>query len=578
MMKMTLNILLAGTALSCAVSASAQTAVERNLPPVPKAEAQRVEMQNVLPADADSAPIGPALRALVLLNQTEALRDAAGLTDGVVISDVPSVDKGHAASALKKFLGRPLSRQLIAQIQAEIARQSRAEGRPFVSLSAPEQEITSGVLQLRVTEFRIGSVDVKGLSPRAAEAVKRRVRAEVGGPVDSRDLSEDIDWLNRDPFAPVGAQFAPGAESGKTALTIVSRPPAPVRFYAGWSNTGARSTGLDRFFVGTIFKLPVLPGAYASYQLTGSDDAWWQGSDFLPKQPRYRAQGGRLYIPTLPRQNIEVMVSDALTNQVINKDFSVRQRTTETTVAYRSALSAFGLPSGSGDLVVGLEAKQQHRVVFFGRQVALDASADIWQALFGWSKSWQGSTGNLTVAANLHVSPGDPGSRASKRLAEFTNGRTRDNRYSYGTLDISGLQRLPLGLTYVGQLSMQYAKSALPLPAQLGLGGDGLVRGYTPDEGAFDRGVVFRNELRLPAFSLPEGTKGTLSPYIFVDAGRGHDNATHKSRALASTGFGGDYRLGDMLSIGVNSAWALRDGERTQAGEWRVQLRTTFTL
>ena len=332
-----------------------------------------------------------------------------------------------------------------------------------------------------------------------------------------------------------------------------------------------RSTGLDRFFVGMLFNLPGLPGAYASYQFTGSDDAWWRNSEFIPRQPRYRAQGGRVYIPTLPRENVELTFSDALTNQVINKDFSVRQRTTEAAIAYRSALSNLGLPSGSGDVVVGVETKHQHRVVLFGKQVALDATADLVQILLGWSMAWQGANGSLSTTANLHVSPGNPGSRASNRLAAFTNNRTPDDRYGYATIDVSGLQRLPLGLAYVGQLSVQYAGSALPLPAQLGLGGEGLVRGYTPDEGAFDRGAVFRNELRLPAVSFPS-SMGTLSPYLFFDMGRGVDNFTHRGATIASSGVGGDYRLGDRLSL------AIRDGARTQAGEWRAQIRTTVNF
>ena len=578
-MKLTCRLLLAGTALSIAGHASAQTAVERNLPPVPQPPKQSVEVQDALPAEADTTPIGPALKALVLLDQGEALRDPATLTPGVHVSNVEAVDRARAKSALKRFIGQPLSRQLIAQIQAEVARLSRAAGRPFVSLSAPEQEITTGVLQLRVTEFRLDGVNVRGVTPGEAVAIKRNLRLSVGAPVNSQDLQEDIDWINRDPFTPVSAQFSPGRETGRTTLNLISQAPAPVRVYAGWSNTGASSTGLDRFFIGTIFKLPGLTGAYGSYQLTGSGDSWLRnGSDFYAKEPRYRAQGGRLYIPTLPRQNIEFTFSDALTNQQVNKDFSVRQRTTEATLGYRFALSTFGLASTSGDVVVGLESKQQHRVVYFGNQVALDGTANYWQALLGYSKSWASNTGSLTFAANLHVSPGDPSSRRSAQLAAFTNGRTKDDRFSYGTLDLTAQKRLPWGLGYSGQLTLQMSRSALPLPAQLGLGGDGLVRGYTPDEGAFDTGALSRNELRLPAIALPQGTQGQMAPYVFLDAGWGHDNQKKVDTFLASAGLGGDYRLGSHFSLGGNSAWVLRNGQQTRVGDWRVQLRSTVTF
>ncbi|WP_373461864.1 ShlB/FhaC/HecB family hemolysin secretion/activation protein [Sphingomonas sp. SORGH_AS_0879] len=98
-----------------------------------------------------------------------------------------------------------------------------------------------------------------------------------------------------------------------------------------------------------------------------------------------------------------------------------------------------------------------------------------------------------------------------------------------------------------------------------------------PMRGAFDRGAVFRNELRLPAMSFPS-SMGTLSPYLFFDMGRGVDNFTHRGATIASSGVGGDYRLGDRLSLGLNSAWAIRDGARTQAGEWRAQIRTTVNF
>ncbi|MBB5985448.1 ShlB/FhaC/HecB family hemolysin secretion/activation protein [Sphingobium lignivorans] len=560
-------------------AANAQTAVERNLPPAPPPSQATVDAGTDVPVSQDDAPFGASLKAIVLLDDDDAVMDAAAVSPGVHAAQLPQLGEKRLNRALARFLGQPLSRKLVSEIQAEIAKSGRASGRPFISLSTPEQEITTGVLQIRVLEFRTGQIAVRGAEGRKAKAIEAQVRTVPGEPIDATQLAEDLDWLGRNPFLTVGAQFAPAQEEGLTDLTLAADVTRPFRLYGGWSNTGSQSTGTDRFYVGGMVELPVLSGGYASYQLTGSRDFWAKGGRILRSEPRYLAHGGRLYIPTGARQNLEILVSDALTNQVIDANFSVRQRTTEGTLGYRMALSNLGLSAGSGDLLIGIEGKHQHRTVLFGDEVALETSADLWQGLVGWSKSWLGNGRRVSAALNLHGSPGGVTSRnTAERLAEISNGRITSARYAYATLDLSGQTRLPNNFALTSQLSAQFAGKALPLATQVGLGGDGLVRGYTPDDGSFDSGVVMRNELHIPPFNLAPGKRDLMSPYLFVDAAYGRDHALRSNEAVASVGVGTDYRIGRHFSAGVNSAWALTDGQRTQSGDWRIQARVTVSF
>jgi hemolysin activation/secretion protein len=386
--------------------ARAQTAVERNLPPAPVVSTAPVATPNAVAASQDATPLGAELRTIVLLWGDTQLIAAANVGDGVQSVGASALDNRRLRSALARFVGRPLSRKLIAEIEAEIARSARAAHHPFVSLSTPEQEVTGGVLQIRITEFRTGEVVVKGGGPRATAAIRGRIRLKGGDRIDTARLSEDLEWVNRSPFRDAKAMFAPAATGGETDLTVALTSPRPYRAYAGWSNTGSQSTGTDRYYVGAVVALPGLTGAYASYQLTGSGDFWKQGGDWFRGQPRYLAQGARVYLPTLPRQNLELTLSTSLTNQVVNADFSVRQRTSEATLGYRSALSEAGLPAGFGDILFAIEAKRQRRQVFFGGVGVIDQSADIWQGLVGWSKGWQKVGSQLTASANVHFGPG----------------------------------------------------------------------------------------------------------------------------------------------------------------------------
>jgi hemolysin activation/secretion protein len=122
---------------------------------------------------------------------------------------------------------------------------------------------------------------------------------------------------------------------------------------------------------------------------------------------------------------------------------------------------------------------------------------------------------------------------------------------------------------------------ALPLTEQIGLGNNSLVRGYTLDDGAFDAGVVSRNELRGPSFAL-FGRAGRiidqLSPYVFFDAGYGKDRTTKTDAAPISTGLGADYQLTTHLTATLDGAWALRSVGFTRSGDARLESRVTFSF
>jgi hemolysin activation/secretion protein len=568
-------------ALICSSGARAQTAVERNLPPAPVAPAAPIPQPDVVPASQDDTPLGADLKAIVLLGDgVQPLATGVAPTGEVQLIGLPQLDRPQVVRALSRFVGRPLSRKLIAQIQAEIARQARTLNRPFVSLSVPAQEITNGAIQIRVTEFRVGKVDVKGVGQAEGDSIRDRIRVARGETVDAATLSEDLDWINRSPFRDSSALFAPGAAVGETDLTLSAKARRPYRLFGGWTNTGSQSTGTDRYYVGMIRKLPVLRDSYISYQITGSSDFWEKDGSWFRNQPRYVSQGLRVYVPTYSRQNLEFTLSDALTNQKINADFAVRQRMTEATLGYRTALSEIGLPAGSGDLLLAVEGKRQHRQVYFGTINIIDQTADLWQGLVGWSKVWQEPGTRFSTSVNVHMRPGDVSESSTvRRLAAISNGRITADRYAYVDFDISGMTRLPKGFALSTGLSMRYAGTALPLAAQIGLGGDGLVRGYTPDDGSFDAGIVSRNELRLPTFSLaggPDAFRTTVAPFVFVDVGYGRDRASRTRSSLASAGVGADYAFGRYFSAGLNSAWALKDGQRTRGGDWQIRGRITL--
>jgi len=558
-------------------------AIERNLPPPPVAQPQEILAPNTTPGSQDDRPIGPALKGLLLLGPGDVVRTAP-VTD-VVPGLVPRLNTPKAWALLRPYLGRPLSRKLIAEIEATIAKFYREAGYPFVSISTPPQVIGAGVLQVRVVEFRDGTVTVTGVKGKAATQVRDAVRLKPGEPVDAPDLSADLDWLNRNPFHHVEAIFSPGDALGRTDLQLQTTQTKPWQVYAGYANSGSSATGYDRYLLGGQAGGLLGAGSLVSYQFTASPDFFDDhGKAFGDTDhPQYLSHGLRAAIPFAPRQEIEASFDHVESNTSSASGvgpFAIRQDTDELSLGYRTSFS--NVTSLPGDLSLGLEAKHETRKTFFTGIDVLNTAEEVYQVYLGWSGVFTDARGRTSVDLTVHDSPGGLSPvNSGSGFNTFSDGRLTSAAYAYVNLQASRTTRLPKGWTLTDQIIAQYSGSALPDTEQLGVGGQDLIRGYTLDDGAYDTAIVSRNELRPPAFAVLPRTwhaPDQLSPFAFVDAASGSDQRVRKSVHPISTGLGADYQLGSHLSLSLTGAYALEDSLFTKAGDLMLETKATLTF
>jgi hemolysin activation/secretion protein len=568
--------------LGLASTALAQP-IERNLPPAEVAQPQEILGPNATPASQDATPIGPALKGLLLLGPTDPVRTAP-VTD-VVPGLVPRLNTPNDWAELRPFLGRPLSRKLIAEIEATIAKIYRQAGYPFVSVSTPPQVIGGGVLQIRVVEFHDGTVTVTGVKGKAAKEVRDDVRLQPGRPVNAPDLSADLDWLNRNPFHHVEAIFSPGDALGRTDLELETTESKPWQVYAGYANSGSSATGYDRYLLGGQVGGLLGPNSLISYQFTASPDFFDDHGKVLNEtdHPEYLSHGLRAAIPVAPRQEIEASFDYVQSNTSSASSagpFAVRQITEELSLGYRTSVSNFS--SLPGDLSLGLEAKHETRKTFFTGVNVLDNAEEVYQLYLGWSGVFTDAKGTTSVDLTIHDSPGSLSPlNTGAGFSTFSNVRITNASYVYVNLQASRTTRLPKGWALTDEIIAQYSGSPLPDTEQLGVGGQDLVRGYTLDDGAYDTAIVSRNALRPPAFAvLPQAWRvpDALSPFAFVDVGTGSEQLVHKSAHPASTGLGADDRLGRYLTFSLTGAYALEDSAFTKAGALMLETRATLTF
>jgi hemolysin activation/secretion protein len=498
-------------ALAIGVQASGQ-AIERHEAPGLQAPATPPLEAPEPAADQDTRPLGANLTSVALLTADDPLPASVG--PGRVDSHLLAPPGAAALDRrVARFLGRPLSRALISQIEAVIVDHYRRAGRPFIAVKLPPQDITDGTLRLRVVEFRLGRKSATGGSAAVDKSIVNGVRAAPGDVVDGDTLQQDLDWLNRSPFRTVTAVFAPGADTGVTNLDLQAHSSKPWQVFAGYANSGTPSDGLDRWMMGGEVADLVRPGSLVSFQVTGSDDFWF-GHDKPfgdTEDPQYVSYSLVAALPLAPRQNLTVVADYLQSTTTPAKDIETTSRTAEISAVYQTALSNF-IPA-PGDGSIGIELRSQRNVTDFSATRVTQTEADIAQLVLGWSDAWTDPRWRQSLSLNLRGSPGGlfDGNHDTDFLSA-SNGRVRSSDYVYGDINYSGDFHVAGAWRYVTSVNIQLADKPLFSTEQTPIGGDPGVRLYVYDDGSFDDAAIWRNEIRTPPLTLLSGSAGSTTP------------------------------------------------------------------
>jgi hemolysin activation/secretion protein len=565
--------------MACAVAiapdrvAQAQV-VERNLPPEPPRRASAIKLgtDDLLRSD-DATPLGVNLQGIALIGANANAKPAVG-AGGIDVSQISGIDASGLHEQLTPFLDQPLSRKLIAEVQAKVAAAYREAGRPFVSITLPPQEVSTGVLQLRVIVFKVAGIKVMGAAPESYP--KERIRVAPGQEIDARKLETDLDWANRNPFRQVEAVFGPGKDLGMTDVNIQVTDRKPWQVYAGYANSGTRLTDRNRYYVGANGA----PSAdiFASYQLTGSTDFWANDGVFnRPDDAKYVSQAGRLLTPLGLRASLEIVGDHVRTNERPNDLFLIKTQTSQASAIVRTSLSNWMSPA-TGDLLGGVELKYQLRTTLFdGTQVA-EGSADVAQLVVGWNGRWSDNAGTNNLDVRFKSNPGGilPGNSAAVWSA-FTNGRVTDVQTNLVTVEYGRVTPLPKGLSLRSEVTALASSKPLPDTDRVSMGGINTVRGYVTEDGAVDQALILRNSLYVSMPSMPSWMPGTLAPFLLADVGWGRDLFFRRDSTLSSLGAGLDFAAGANFNSKLLAARAMSDGQYTRAGAWRVSVQASVS-
>ncbi len=493
------------------------------------------------------------------------------MNEGVVLP--PKVE-----ASLAKYLGQPLSLATLDQLVRDAIVAYRSSDLPVVDVLVPEQEISTGVLQLVVIEGRVGNVKVEGAEYTDPQYLKDQIRLSRGEVVKESVLLRDISWINRHPFRRVNLIYSPGADYGTTDLILQTQDTRPISFYVGYENSGNELLNEDRFIAGVNLSGPLFlsPENTLSYQYTtdmefdrvqGHSGVW---TSYLPWRHFVTFLGA--YVTS----EADVFVDgEKLETGGESEQFSVRY-----------AIPLAGPRWWSHEIELGGDFKSSNSNLDFGELEVFDTTTEVFQFSLGYNVTQRDQFGATRIDSEVVWSPGGITSDNSDEVFETQRaGATADYVYARAALERS--VNLPADWQLIGRVEGQISTNNLLASETLGAGGYDTVRGYEMRIVRGDQGGLASVEVRTPTMSPANwigyaNMRDGMQLLAFYDYGYLENvdplEDEPDSISLGSFGVGLRYQFEENFSLRMDYGWQIHedgfnDGE---TGRFHAGARLSF--
>ncbi len=512
------------------------------------------------------------ITAIVIFKSRTEIQEAGLKSEpGLFIRDVPFLDRpDFRAGIQQKFLGKLLTENNIRDLEDWIILYCRKHDKLMVDAILPPQNIDNGVLQLWFLEGKVGNLGVKNAEPKwfPDKLFLDEVHLKPGESIDSKQLREDLTWLNNNPFRQVDAVFKPGEKLGLTDVDLQVQDRFPVRPYVGYEDSGTRFTGEDRFLAGLNWGNAFGLDHQFNYQFASDLDF-----DLVKAH-------SASYIAPLPwRHNLVVYGSYA----DVRADFSSLglQGTTANGVSWQvSGRYSIPLPEVKRyrhELSAGFDFKRSNNNLLAGGLTVLQNSdTDIDQFVVAYTGLMPDRFGRTSFGLEGFFSPG--GLTTFNHDEDFDRLRVGSSAdYVYGRLNLERVTRLPFDFSWVLTGWGQVASDRLLPSEELGLGGYNTVRGYDERVVLGDNGWIVSNELRAPPWSLANllnvpGARDELQLLAFFDYGairliNPHpEDGSHPDKDFYSWGAGLRYSVNRHFSLRFDWGFPLTEKSLNKHG------------
>jgi hemolysin activation/secretion protein len=453
-----------------------------------------VEAQHVRPPDAGRllqenrpAPTPPAAApALPEAFKDERQKDgtsAAGprvVLRGVRVQEVQGVDMARlrAATGLDQIEGQSLDLNGLRALAQKVTHYLQDQGYLVARAWLPEQDLSSGVLQINVLEGRYGQAQAQSSDSAVAAAAQHWLAPMSHGEVVARpQLHRSLLLLTDLPGIRTRSVLRPGAEVGEADLLLEVEPTERWKGRVALDNYGNRYSGRERLSAGVDFQPGLVWGDQASIDVLGTREKTWQAA--------------ASYSLPLGIDGWRLQTQLSRTDYQLGKEFAALDAhgTADTFflgASYPLLRSQYAnIRTSAGwqyrrlsDHRDALHSSERKNV----KAVVLSLSGDLIEP---HAVSW----GSISLHA------GDLKLRDDQLEIDRLTARTA-GRYNRLNLDAARIQSVVNNWSVYGRVSAQWANKNLDGSEKMTLGGSTGVRGWPTGEAIGDRGWLAQLELR----------------------------------------------------------------------------------
>lgn len=468
---------------------------------------------------APSEP-SPAIEAKVKVKRVEVLESTVFSTE-------------ELAAVVEPFVGKEATFEQLLEIRTAVTGLYTSNGYTTSGAFLPSQDVSSGVIKIRVVEGELERTEVQGLTRVQKSYVRNRLNEAVKTPVNIRRLEAALQLLQLDPlFSRVQAELTAGTAPGHSVL-ILNLQEAPLLSSAlVVENRDSPSVGSIR---GTA--------ALSHNNLLGLGDRLSAEVGITEGINSYNLD---YEIPLNARNGTLALRYNDGSSRIVEQPFApldIEGETETYSLSFRQPLlrtptSEFAL-SLSGDL------RRSQTFLFDDEPFSFSSGPEDGRSrvtAIRFSQDWVNRSPNRVLAARSQFSLG------LGVLEATVNDTGTDGRFFSWLGQFQWVQALGQDATLIVGTAAQLAGDSLLPLEQFSIGGIDTVRGYRQNQRVGDNGIFGSAEVRIPIVRDPDGF-GLIQVAPFFDVGTiwNNDVAIADPSTLVSTGLGLRWQVGSRF-------------------------------
>ena len=406
----------------------------------------------------------------------------------IELKGADSLSATDRARLLKPYIGQCLGVAQLNQLLKVITDDYIDRGRVTSRAYLPQQDLSSGHLQVLVVEGKLEGVKAGEGSTVTDRELAMAFPGKVGEALNLREVEQLVDQLSRLPSRQAQMELTPGSQIGGSEVVVKNAPQKPWRASLSRNNDGQKSTGEQQWGAGLEWDSPlgladqlILRGghdAVSDHQKTSKNSmlyynvpwGWWNFS-YIYSDSDYRTFG---------------VTDDYKFKQ--NGDSQNHQLRAER-VIHRDDISKTSVNVGLTHLRTNNYILDHRTEVSSNRlsefQVGINHGRRIANAFVNVDLGMQNGIGLLDA-------------QAQDERDQYGN-RQPNARYRKYTATVSYLQPFTLwgeSFSFASLATGQRSEDILFSPQRMSLGGSASVRGFKDQQLTGDSGGYWRNDLR----------------------------------------------------------------------------------